>query len=210
MTIVSIKTGAEGGLTKIELSDGSLFSFKNCYLPPLAPDAVEGREISGDEEAAFRFAAACLRAENAALQLIARAEQNSLGLQRKLERRRHDPACVRAVIARLAETGLLDNLRYARLWMETRIARHATSPWRLLAALRSRGIDRHDAQCALRETLDDDGELQLLRRYAEKLERKRAKRAARGGAAAEPPSLRYLLKSEGFSSLAIERFFDEA
>ncbi|MDR1858082.1 MAG: RecX family transcriptional regulator [Treponema sp.] len=209
MTIVAIKTGAGGGSTKIELSDGSSFSFKDCYLPPYAPVVAEGREVSGEEEAGFRFASACLRAEKAALQLIARAEQNSLGLQRKLEKRRHDPACVRAVIARLAETGLLDNRRYARLWLETRIARQATSPWRLLAALRSRGVDRQDAHEALRDLLDDDGELLLLRRYAEKLERKRAKRAARGGAAAGPPSLRYLLKSEGFSSLAIQRFFDE-
>ena len=209
MTIVAIKTGAEGELKRIELSDGSLFSFKDCYLPAHAPDIAEGREVSDEEEAGFRFASACLRAERAALQLIARAEQNSLGLQRKLEKRRYDSACVRAVIARLAETGLLDNRRYARLWLETRIARQTTSPWRLLAALRSRGVDRQDAHEALRELLDDDGELQLLRRYAEKLERKRAKRAARGGTAAEPPSLRYQLKSEGFSSLAIQRFFEE-
>jgi regulatory protein len=179
-----------------------LFLFKDCYLPAHVPDVAEGREIGGDEEAGFRFAAACLRAEKAALQLIARAEQNSFGLGRKLEKRRYDPACVRAVIARLVETGLLDNSRYCRLWLETKIARQATSPWRLLAALRSRGIDRQDAQQALRDLLDDDGELLLLRRYAEKLERKRAKRA-------EPPPLKYLLKSEGFSSLAIQRFFEE-
>ena len=216
LTIISLKAGTGGeavreGILRIELSDGSLFSFKTCYLPPVFVDAhavgghAVGREINADEEEALRFASACLRSEKTALRLIARAEQNVFGLSRKLGKRGHDPDCIRAVISWLCESGLLDDRRYARLWLESRISRQATSPRRLLAALRSRSISRHDAEAVLKETLDDEAERQLLERYVQKTQRKR-KHSDDDSAAAR--SLRYTLKSEGFSPLSIQCFFD--
>jgi regulatory protein len=138
------------------------------------------------------------------LRLIARAEQNVMGLTRKLEKRGYDPACVRGVISRLCESGLLDDGRYARLWLDSRISRQSTSPRRLLIALSARGIDRDDTACALKEALDDDAEFTLLKRYAAKLQRRKKINDDDGGY-----SLKHLLKNEGFSSSAIERFFNE-
>ena len=206
LTIVSLKSGTD--VSRIELSDGSLFSFKDCYLssPYIADEYAIGREINADEEEAFRFASACLRAEKRALQLIARAEQTVFGLSRKLQKRGHEPECIRAVTAQLCALNLLDDRRYARLWLESRISRQATSPRRLLAAIRSRGIDRRDAEAALKETLDDDAERQLLERYVQKMRRKGAVSAS-DGADSDPAilrSIRYTLKNEGFSSPAIE------
>ena len=209
MTIVSIKTGTGGELRRIELSDGSFFSFKTCYLPPvfideglLTPGEAEGREINGDEETAFRFASACLRTEKAALQLIARAEQTVFGLSRKLEKRRHDSACVRAVVSRLAELELLDDRRYAQLWLESRVGSRASSPRRLLAALCARGIDREDAEPVLKFVLDAEGEAALLARYAKKMLRSRR-------SSSPAFSLKYTLRNEGFSHAAIQCFLDE-
>ena len=214
LTIVSLKS--ETDVSRIELSDGSLFSFKDCYLSsPFTTDSyAAGSEINADEEEAFRFASACLRAEKRALQLIARAEQTAFGLSRKLQKRGHEPDCIRAVTAQLCELNLLDDRRYARLWLESRISRQATSPRRLLAALRSRGIDRRDAEAALKETLDNEAEQQLLERYVQKLRRKGAFSASNlaDGVDNDPEdtnsailrSVRYTLKNEGFSSLAIE------
>jgi len=197
-------------VSRLELSDGSLFSFKDCYLSGayIADDYAAGREISADEEEAFRFASACLRAEKRALQLIARAEQTVFGLSRKLQKRGHDPDCIRAVTAQLCELSLLDDRRYARLWLEARISRQAASPRRLLAALRSRGIDRHDAEAALKETLDDEAERQLLERYVQKLRRKGALSDGAESDHAVLRSVRYTLRNEGFSSPAIEIVLD--
>jgi regulatory protein len=211
MTIVSIKTGTGGELRRIALSDGSFFSFKTCYLPAgfideglLTPGEAEGREINRDEETAFRFASACLRAEKAALQLIARAEQTVFGLSRKLEKRRHDAACVRAVVFQLAELQLVDDRRYAQLWLQSRIGCKASSPRRLLAALRARGIDRDDAEAVLQSVLHtEDAEPALLARYAKKILRSRR-------ASAPAFSLKYTLRNEGFSRAAIQCFLDEA
>jgi regulatory protein len=205
MTIVSIKYESADGLRRIGLSDGSLFSFKTCYLP-LVFDTAEGIEINEAEEEGLRFASACLRAEKMALRLIARAEQTCLGLTRKLEKRGHDSACVRGVISQLCESGLLDDRRYARLWLDARISRQSSSPRRLLIALSARGIDRDDTAFALKEALDDEAEFLLLKRYVEKLKRKRKLNSDDGD---DGPSLKYLLKSEGFSSLVIQRFLDQ-
>ena len=209
MTIVSLKTEAGGGLNRIELSDGSLFSFRICYLPPelfninLAPDTAQGREISAAEEAAFRHASACLRAEKAALRLIARAEQSTAGMAGKLQKRGHEAACVSAVISRLSELRLLDDNRYAQLWLESRL-RLARSPRRLLSSLCARGIDRDDAESALKAVLDEETELSLLTRFAKKHARK-----AGGEGEGVTRSLKYLLKSEGFSHVTIQRFLDD-
>ena len=201
MTITSIKSESSGDQRRIELSDGSLFSFRICYLPPVPTAMAEGSEISAVEEAAFRFASACLRAEKAALRLIARAEQCTLGLARKLEKRGHETACVNAALSRLIELKLVDDLRFARLWLESRL-RLTRSPRRLLSSLAGRGIDREDAQFALKTVLDEETELALLTRFAEKHSRKAANRRVEGR------SLKYLLKSEGFSPQIIQQFFD--
>ncbi|MCL2763150.1 MAG: RecX family transcriptional regulator [Treponema sp.] len=211
MTIVSIKAGATEDVRRIALSDGSCFSFNISYLPPIIDEnryspGIEGLAITQAEEEAFRFASACLRAEKAALQLITRAEQTVFGLSRKLEKRGHDTACARAVITRLCETGLLDDHRYARLWLESRLsclqgkAQQTASPRRLLAALRAR-VERHAAETALKEALDDETEQQLLEGFMQKQSRTKS---------LDRSALRYQLKGEGFSSFAIQRYFDNS
>jgi regulatory protein len=140
-----------------------------------------------------------LRAEKTALRLIARAEQCTGGLTRKLERRGFDSACIGEIISKLTELKLLDDNRFARLWLESRL-RLPRSPRRLLSSLCSRGIDHDDAQAALKNILDEDTESALLTRFAKKYSRKT------GG---DPRSLKYLLKNEGFSVAAIKRFFGE-
>jgi regulatory protein len=211
MTIVSLKTEAKGELNRVELSDGSLFSYRINYLPPellntniINPGTAQGMEINAAEEAAFRLASACLRAEKAALRLIARAEQCTPGLARKLKKRGHESVCINAVISRLTELKLLDDRRFAQLWLESRL-RLARSPRRLLSSLYSRGIDRDDAESALKAALDEDTEDALLSRFVKKHSRK----AGGNDDRAVTRSLKYLLKSEGFSSAAIQKFFDE-
>ena len=173
----------------------------------MEPDIAEDPQTNPSEQEKSPFAAACLRAEKTALHLIARAEQNVSGLSRKLEKRGHDSACIQTVIERLCEAGLLDDRRYARLWLGTRINQRAASPRRLFAALCSRGIDHDDAEAALKETLDDETEQRILERYAQKLQF-RQKDGEDESPAAARRSLRYTLKSEGFSSAAIQCFFD--
>jgi SOS response regulatory protein OraA/RecX len=75
----------------------------------------------------------------------------------------------------------------------------------LLAALRARGIDRYDAEDALQRTLDAETEQRLLERYAQKLQRKHGDEDD----SAARRELRHTLKGEGFSSSAVQIYFED-
>ena len=157
---------------KVELSDGSSLLFTPEYLPEGMEDPAlweTGREYSPREEEAFRFAADCYRAEKIALKLVARAEQNSLGLTAKLERRGFDTAVVKAVVSGFQSRNLLDDGRYALLWIRSRLGTgKALSPRWLLVSLGKKGIVRETSLKALRGVLDPEAEYALLLQYLEK------------------------------------------
>jgi regulatory protein len=204
MTIVTIKSGSGADVLRLELSDGSLFSFKSCYLPPVFFESTRytpGTELSADEEGYFRFASSCLRGEKAALRLVSRAEQTSMGLTRKLEKAGHSAPCVKAVLARLRELEVLDDSRYARMWLQSRLSHRADGPLRLLAALRSRGIPRQDAEEALREALSPPVERALLERFLNK-------KGLPGDCGI--PAVVGILRREGFSSALIRDYRENA
>jgi len=146
-----------------------------------------------------------IKAKSTALRLIARAEQCSAGLTRKLEKRGFDSTCVSGVISGLCESNLIDDNRFARFWLQSRL--HFTrSPRQLLSSLCARGIDRDDAQDALKSVLDEDAELSLMERYVKKLSRKKS-RKNNGGDPSR--SIKQILKNEGFSYDVINRFLGE-
>jgi regulatory protein len=199
--VESVETSPDGNTVRVRLAGFSPLEISFAYLPPeytgafLCPGAVLGPEA----EAALSHAAACLAAEKAALRLIARAEQYGAGLTRKLEQRKHSPDAVRTVLARLLEFGLVDDRRYAGLWLKTRVRRGKKGPRALEAALRAKGIDRETAVLALTTALAGEAEAGLLERCA------RAEQEKHG----IDSEIRFFLKSEGFSPAAIEAFFEE-
>ncbi|MDR0321872.1 MAG: recombination regulator RecX [Treponema sp.] len=159
------------------------------------------------EESENSTTTAYLRAEKAALRLIARAEQCTNGLIRKLERRKHDPASISEVISMLTKANLLNDSRFASLWLRSRL-RFARTPRRLLSSLCARGIDHDDAQAALQTALDPETENSLLARFVKKHARKA------GGKKGEKTedikrSLKFLLRGEGFSTAAIGQYLEE-
>jgi len=211
MHIVSLGFGAESDIRHAELSDGSALLFRLCYLPPElsednffrpeSPGHILDRELEAGEEEALLFAAECLAAEKAALNLVAYAEQTVFGLGRKLTQRGHARSANKAVLDRLCDLGLVDDERYCRLWLEARVAREGMSPARLLVGLCGKGVTRSEATAAMEALLDDDAEDLLLENFLRKLERR--------GIPETGPSLKYLLRREGFSSRAIGRFLGD-
>lgn len=183
------------------MSDGSLFSIKVVYLPfdfvsEICANSLP-KEISVEEENALRFASECLRTEQAAARLVANAEQNRFELSHKLESRGYSTACIRDSIRHLVEVGLVNDERYARLWLESRLVRKADSPQSLLVGLCRHGIERSTANSVLKTVLNLENELLLLKKYFAK------------NRLASNPSRQKKLKYEGFSSDVI-RVFEES
>jgi regulatory protein len=206
MTIVSLKTGADNtaDLIKIGFSDDSSLVIKNCYLDDyFETHSLEaGKEITPQEEETLRFAADCYRTERIGMRLIARAEQTQARLSYKLQYRGCSGTSVRAVMNRPIELHLADDERYAERWLRSHLARiggKVSGPRKLSDALRSRGIDRNIIKEALDKTLGEEDEYALLQRFLVK-NRKHSTNTA---------YLRGYLRHEGFSSPAINRYFDE-
>jgi regulatory protein len=210
VTIVSLKASTSAAANtnvraaaevvyRVALSDGSLFSLKNKYVPPeyqIDASFSPGKVLSDDGEAALRFAASCYRAERAALRLVARAEQCEFGLSRKLGTRGHEESCVRAALAHLSAQEVVSDDRFAIRWLQSRLNAAGQTPQTLLLGLRRRGIRLETARQALAVVLDLETELVLLRRFLEK---------QRFG---PEPCIRLALKRERFSQAAIAAFFE--
>jgi regulatory protein len=214
MRLLSLKPGdtRREGVFKAEFSGGVSLLLAADYLPEGGAAAFletaakkpateyAGLELVGSEEEAFRFAAACYKAEKTALRLIARAEQNSLGLAAKLKRRGHSAAAIKAVVSCLSGRNLLNDGRYAERWLRSRLpAVKALSPRLLLSSLAKRGIPRDASLEALKTTLDEEAEYALLLHYLEEVGSSEHKRGV---------SLKARLRYEGFSLAVINRYFD--
>ncbi|MDR3130176.1 MAG: RecX family transcriptional regulator [Treponema sp.] len=186
-----------------------MFSFKAAYLSSeydVEQICIPERELSQAELEALNFASACYRTEQAALRLTARAEQYNFGLIRKLESRGHSASCVLAVVGVLSFEDIINDSRYASLWIQSHLARQSgVSPRALAESLRRRGLSRSAVQGALSSVLDEETEAALLRSYLEKNRRRPVSRFR----AAEEGSLRQLLRYEGFSPDLIDRFREE-
>ena len=152
-------------------------------------------ETSQIEETS-RFDAYYHKIEESALKLIARAEQTNLGLTAKLERKGFEAPIIKTVVSDLLERGLLNDERYALLWLRSRIAKKSQSPKMLLASLRKKFIDQHSSISAIKKALDPDSEYALLLRYLEIQE--------------NPDSItRAKLRYENFSNETLDRHFSE-
>lgn len=195
MTVLSVVEGAVWGVLKVGLSDGSSFFLRSDYLEdPSSPPAV-GEDLDEESERALRAAGTATLVESVALRLIAGREHSRRALAVKLLQRGFPEEALRAPLDRLQAKGLLDDRRFAELWLSSRLARRAEGPVKLVAGLRARGVSREDASAALRAVLDAETELSLARRFLEQL--------------APTEDSRRKLREAGFSSDAIRSILEE-
>ena len=158
--------------------------------------------MSTENDENSQFTACCNKAEAIALRLIARAEQNSLGLTTKLEKKGFDPQVAKTVISGLLDRGLLNDERYAELWLRSRLLKKTESPKNLFFSLMKRGIDRNSAKKALEKVLEPDTEYALILKFAENPGKSKNLKYGK------KLPLKALLKYEGFSAECINRYFD--
>ncbi len=201
MTVVSLKTGTDPDVLRIGLSDGSLFSLRLSYLHNSHQDSslyIIDNPITDEHAEDLRAAAGCYRCERAALQLVARAEQSSLGIKQKLEKRGQPPEYIGQVLDRLTTLEIIDDARYSERWLASRVNQLNGSPLRLLFGLCSRGINRDIASRAVKSALTPDTEYELMQSYIRK------KRLSRD----DVFLFKRKLQSEGFSKASINRLLE--
>ena len=137
--------------------------------------SLRGRpRIALSEERASDPAAA----REAALKLLERTRRTRSDLARRLREKGYALATIEQVIGRLAEVGLVDDVEYARAYLESR-ARRRTAGWRRLEQdLRARGVSADDigaARARLEEREGHEDETVAARRVVAQAARRYAK-----------------------------------
>ena len=87
-------------------------------------------------------------AREAALRLLERTRRTRSDLVRRLREKGYAPAVIEQVLGRLSDVGLVDDVEYARAYIESR-SRRRMAGWRRLAQdLRARGVSTEDVAAA--------------------------------------------------------------
>jgi len=103
-----------------------------------------GRRAALSEERASDPAAA----REAALKLLERTRRTRSDLTRRLREKGYAPATIEQVLERLAAVGLVDDVEYARAFLEQRLRRRTAGRRRLEQDLRTRGVSAEDVTAA--------------------------------------------------------------
>ena len=169
--IISIEQGGTSeGQVKVLLSDGSSFFLHRRTIP--ACSLSPGIELDEQDVERILLYDRSVEAERKGLDLLAMREHSRIQLRTKLLRREFPPEAVEAAMQRLAASGALDEERFARSWVESRLRRRPEGPGLLRAGLASRGIDRETADRVVGEAVDDEVLEAALGQTVEKLRRK--------------------------------------
>lgn len=196
-------TGIEEKRGWIELwADGSLLlrlrrtHFAQCPLS-------EGDEIRVEEYVDRLAAVQFSDAWEAALSSLDFCARSSREIASALRRKGYVDPVVQAVVARLKESGLIDDARYAQRMAEVQ-AKKPVGVYAFKRKLKAKGISDADAEEAL-STFDDEQQLEAARASAQSLLRKYEALPRREGRA----KLSQALARRGFSWDCIETVVDE-
>jgi regulatory protein len=163
----------------------------------------EGSEIDGNLLARIDDAASIRDGTLALVRLLQRRLRSRAELQGALRRRGLSGAHMTAVIADLARAGWIDDARFARAWIEDRLALRPKGARALRAELRARGVAAEVIEASLDTLLSQDREaviaLDQAKRRLERLSRLPAEVARR--------RLVGWLRRRGFSAGVIGRTF---
>lgn len=167
--ITGIRSVAHGRQRLLELSDGReyLFSDEACTRAGIA----EGFEVTPELLQQLESAEVRVNAHEAALRLLAARPRSETEMRTRLAMRGFDPDAIADEVERLRGTGLLDDEKFARAWVEDR-KRLAPRGRRMLKyELLGRGVDPESADEAIRDIDDREIAMELARARARKAPR---------------------------------------
>lgn len=114
-------------------------------------EELRGRARRAEEEAALR----------AATRLLRYRDRTRSELDRRLREQGFDKGSRAAVLSKLEEHGYIDDLRFARRFVEGRQARRPSGRRALAWELKRKGVGRETAESALQELLTEEAELKM-------------------------------------------------
>lgn len=166
-TITALKEGASGESVQVLLSDSSSF-----FVPPHALVELGLKlDLEVDEALKDRLTRAheLLAAKLKAAELLARREHSRFELRNKLRQRRFSEDSIKQTLDEFQRLELLDDYRFAEIWIRSRIKRKAEGEGKLKAALNQKGIEASLAEQVLSREFDSTQQQAALETATEKV-----------------------------------------
>jgi regulatory protein len=136
--VTAIRSGQRGKRVNIFLDNKFAFSLEAEVA--LKEGLKTEQALSEDEIEALTKADHFQRCLNAAFHLLSYRPRSEAELSERLHRRGFDDDKVAAVLAKLKEQGLVDDLAFAQFWKENRQSFRPRSQWLTRRELRQKGV----------------------------------------------------------------------
>lgn len=165
------------------------YSFSLSELALLNSGLRIGKELSTDELEALKDTSKRDKAYNRTLSLLARRARSEWEIRDYLKRKDYEPEVTDEIVKRLYGNNLLDDVSFARMWVDNRRLLKKTSRRRLMQELKQKRISEDIIGQVLEE--DETDEVLVLRQL---IERKRTQTRYQD----EQKLMQYLIR-QGFS-----------
>jgi regulatory protein len=194
-TLTHLHIDEAGHRAGLRLSDGEQLELAHD-APELARLQI-GQAVPAATLAALRSAATRKRMAKDVFQLLKRRPLTRARLRERLRRDCDDLGAIDAVLAQCAEQGLIDDRRFAELFLEDQLRARAIGPLSLLHRMAQQGVPPELARSVVSERIDSEREVELATRAL-------GRRAIRAGMdAREHMRQQRFLRSRGFGARAI-------
>ncbi len=152
--VTAIRSGKRGKRVNIFLNEKFAFSLEAEVA--LKEGLKAEKAISEDEIEALKKADLFQRCLNAAFRLLSYRPRSQAELRQRLQQRGFDGDNVAAVLARLKERGLVDDLAFAQFWKDNRQSFRPRSQWLTRLELRQKGVPEEIIDRVAAQVDDED------------------------------------------------------
>jgi regulatory protein len=152
--VTALRAGRRGKRVNVFLDDR--FAFSLAAELAVKEGLGVGQELSESDIEALTGADLSQRCLNAALHYLGYRPRSEVELRQRLGRRGFDGDNVEAVIAKLKEQGLVDDLAFAEFWKENRQSFSPRSQWLTRSELRQKGVAEDIIEQVVTEVDDED------------------------------------------------------
>ncbi|MCP4295888.1 MAG: RecX family transcriptional regulator [Proteobacteria bacterium] len=196
ITGISGRGSSDSGF-RVGLSDGSSFFVSKTFFNEngLEINLVVDSELLNKIEIESESIKAVLKAAD----LISRSEQSSGGLYVKLKRKGFCDSAAADAVSLVKSEGLLDDDRFAEMWIASRLRKHPEGRSMIYSGLCSRGVPADIAGYAVEKYISEEDILDAVDRAGRKLSLKHKNNNLK---------LKAALFRRGFSNREIQFFLD--
>ncbi len=165
--VTTIRAGRRGKRVNVFLDSRFAFSLEADVA--LKENLQVGQELSEDEIEALTGADLFQRCLNAAFRYLDYRPRSEAELRERLKRRGFEGDNVEAVLVRLREQGLADDLAFAQFWKDNRETFRPRSQWLTKLELRQKGVANNIIDQVVADVDDEDSAYRAAQSRAHRL-----------------------------------------